>query len=108
MIYSIGIFDEDDPDRNTKALARLARATGGEAFFPSQLDQVVEICEGIARDIRNQYTIGYVPTSTTQNDSYRAIRVAVHAKDHGKLSVCARAGYIAAGPSKQDHHDDAK
>jgi Ca-activated chloride channel family protein len=108
MIYSIGIFDEDDPDRNTRALTRLARATGGEAFFPGQLDQVVEICEGIARDIRNQYTIGYVPTNTTQNDSYRAIRVVVHAKDHGKLSVRARAGYIAASPPEQDHHDDAK
>jgi hypothetical protein len=54
MIYSIGIFDEEDPDRNTKS--RLARATGGEAFFPGQLSEVVEICDGIARDTRNQYT----------------------------------------------------
>jgi hypothetical protein len=108
MIYSIGIFDEEDPDRNTRALTRLARATGGEAFFPGQLSEVVEICGGIARDIRNQYTIGYVPTNTTQNDSYRAIRVVARAKDHGKLSVRARAGYIAAGAPKQDLHDHAK
>jgi Ca-activated chloride channel family protein len=108
MIYSIGIFDEEDPDRNTRALTRLARATGGEAFFPSKLSEVVEICDGIARDIRNQYTIGYVPTNTTQNDSYRAIRVVARAKDRGKLSVRARAGYIAAGAPKQDRHDDTK
>jgi Ca-activated chloride channel family protein len=108
MIYSIGIFDEDDPDRNTRALTRLARATGGEAFFPGQLSEVVEICDGIARDIRNQYTIGYVPTNPTQNDSYRAIRVVARAKDHGKLSVRARAGYIAGGAPKQDQHDHAK
>ena len=106
MIYSIGIFDGEDPDRNTKS--RLARATGGEAFFPGQLSEVVEICDRIARDTRNQYTIGYVPANTAQNDSYRAIRVVARAKDHGKLSVRARAGYIAAGAPKQDQHDHAK
>jgi len=108
MIYAIGIFDEEDPDRNTRALTRLARATGGEVFFPGQLNEVVEICEGIARDIRNQYTIGYVSTNTTQNGAYRAIRVTARAKDHGKLSVRSRAGYIAAGGPAQDNHNEAK
>ncbi len=96
MIYTIGIFDEDDPDRNTGALTRLARATGGQAFFPGQLNEVVEICESIARDIRNQYAIGYVSTNTARNDSYRAIRVVARTKDHGKLSVRTRSGYIAS------------
>jgi VWFA-related protein len=96
VIYAIGIFDPDDPERNTKALTRLARATGGEAFFPDKLDEVVELCEGIARDIRNQYTIGYVSTNNKPDDSYRAIRVAARSKDHGKLSVRTRSGYVAA------------
>jgi Ca-activated chloride channel family protein len=108
MIYTIGIFDEDDPDRNTRALTHLARATGGEAFFPDKLDEVVEICDSIARDIRNQYTIGYVSTNTKRNDSYRAIRVVARAKDHGRLSVRTRSGYIAAGGSKPDNQDDAR
>jgi Ca-activated chloride channel homolog len=97
MIYTIGIFDEDDPDRNTRALTRLARATGGEAFFPGQLTDVVKICEAIARDIRNQYAIGYFSTNTARTDSYRAIRVAARTKENGKLSVRTRSGYIAAG-----------
>jgi Ca-activated chloride channel homolog len=108
MIYSIGIFDEDDPDRNTKALTRLAKVTGGEAFFPGRLDEVVEICQRIARDIRNQYTIGYVPTNPARNNSYRAIRVVAQAKDHGKLSVRTRSGYIAAGGPVPDSHADSK
>ena len=33
-IYTIGIFDQDDPDRNPRALKHLAAATGGDAFFP--------------------------------------------------------------------------
>lgn len=41
LVYSIGIFEEDDPDRNPDVLRRLARATGVEAYFPSRLDDVV-------------------------------------------------------------------
>ena len=36
VIYTVGVFDEDDPDRNPGVLKRLARATGGEAFLPEQ------------------------------------------------------------------------
>ncbi len=97
VIYAIGIFDPDDPERNTKALTRLARATGGEAFFPDKLDEVVALCDGIAHDIRNQYTIGYVSTNDKRDDSYRRVRVAARSKDYGRLSVRTRSGYIAAG-----------
>ena len=34
MIYTIGIYDTDDPDKNPKVLERLAHESGGEAFFP--------------------------------------------------------------------------
>ena len=36
VIYTVGVFDEDDPDRNPGVLKRLAQATGGEAFLPGQ------------------------------------------------------------------------
>jgi Ca-activated chloride channel family protein len=98
-IYTIGLFGTDDPDRNPGVLHRLAQATGGEAFFPSQLDEVVGICERIAREIRNQYTIGYVPTGTARSGAYRTIRVVARATGRGKLFVRARTGYITAGES---------
>jgi Ca-activated chloride channel family protein len=63
LVYAIGIFDAEDPDRNPDVLRRLARTTGGEAFFPRRFDDVVAICERTARDIRNQYTIGYVSSA---------------------------------------------
>jgi len=98
LIYTIGIFDLDDADRNPAVLNRLAQATGGEAFFPSQLSEVVAICERIARDIRNQYTIGYVPANAARKGAYRTIRVAAH-RAGGGLVVRTRAGYIAEGES---------
>ncbi len=97
VIYTIGLFDEDDPDRNPDVLKHLARATGGEAFLPEQLSEVVAICGRIARDIRHQYTIGYVPSDRTRDGAYRAIRVVAQAKDHGRLAVRTRTGYIGGG-----------
>jgi len=102
VIYTVGIFDEEDPDRNPGALKRLAQATGGQAFFPKQLGDVVAICEGIARDLRHQYTIGYVPSNPARDGAYRAIRVLARAEGHGKLSVRTRTGYIAGGEPRLD------
>jgi Ca-activated chloride channel family protein len=95
LVYTIGIFDEEDEDRNPGVLTRLARATGGEAFFPSQHEEVVAICESIARDIRNQYTVGYVSTNEARTSAWRSIRLTAAAAGHGKLLVRTRTGYIA-------------
>jgi VWFA-related protein len=95
LIYTIGLFDEGDQDRNPRVLHRLAEVTGGEAFFPRQSSEVGGICEQIAREIRNQYTIGYVPASAARNGAYRTIRVNARVAGRGRLSVRTRTGYIA-------------
>lgn len=102
VIYTVGLLDEADPDRNPRVLKRLAEATGGIAFFPEKLSEVVAICERIAREIRHQYTIGYVPGNPARDGSYRAIRVLARAKSHGRLSVRTRTGYIAGGAPRLD------
>jgi VWFA-related protein len=101
VIYTIGVFDEDDQDRNPSVLKRLARATGGEAFFPGQISEVAPICDRIARDIRHQYTIGYVPTNLTRSGVYRSIRVVAREEGH-QLSVRTRTGYIFGGEPRPD------
>ena len=70
--------------------------TGGEVFLPRRNTAVVQICEQIARDIRNQYIIGYVPANRRRDGTYRTIRLAITTPFHAKLSVRTRAGYIAA------------
>jgi VWFA-related protein len=102
VIYTVGLFDEQDPDRNRRVLIRLARATGGETFFPDQLDEVVAISERIARDIRHQYTIGYAPSNPARDGSYRAIRMVARSTGQGKLSVRTRSGYMAGSKTGQD------
>jgi VWFA-related protein len=97
LIYTIGIFEPDDPDRNTGVLRQLARVTGGEAVFPGELKDIVSVCESIAHDIRNQYSLGYISSNAAQPGAHRKIRVAARSATSGKLRVRARAGYIS-GP----------
>jgi VWFA-related protein len=94
-IYTIGIFDEQDEDSNPRVLKQLASDTGGDVFLPRSLKEVVPICEKIARDIRNQYTIAYVPTNRKQDGTYRTIQVTARAAGHRHLSVRTRTGYRA-------------
>ncbi|MEP7367166.1 MAG: VWA domain-containing protein [Acidobacteriota bacterium] len=101
LIYTIGIFEPDDPDRNSGVLRQLAQASGGEAFFPGELANIVAVCEGIASDIRNQYSLGYVSHNPTQSSANRKIRVTAKSATSGKLRVRARAGYIT-GPALDD------
>lgn len=96
LVYTIGILDAEDRDWNPSVLRSLARASGGEAFFPRQLDEVVAICDRIAHDIRNQYTLGYVPISAAQPGAYHKIRMSARQAGSGKLSVRARSGYAEA------------
>jgi Ca-activated chloride channel family protein len=100
MIYTIGIFEPEDPDKNPEALRHLAAATGGEAFFPHHTSEVEATCQRIAHDIRNQYTIGYVSAAAPRPGVYRAIRVVAGGTADGKLSVRARSGYIAGEITK--------
>jgi Ca-activated chloride channel homolog len=93
-IYTVGIFSGDDEDRNPDVLRQLARATGGDSFIPEEQTQVVAICERIARDIRNQYTLGYVSTNAAENGGTRAIRVQARSGKRN-LAVRARSGYLA-------------
>src|ERR1019366_558811 len=106
IIYTIGLFDPDDPDRNPRVLKELARATGGDAFFPGSIKDILKICEGIALEIRNQYTVTYMSTNKKQEGSYRSIKVKVNGPDRGGLRVRARSGYYA--PSNTESKWESK
>jgi len=109
-IYTIGVYSEDDLKndkrmvrRSKKVLTELAEATGGLAYFPENLEQVTPICEQVARDIRNQYTLGYYPSNTTRDGSFRGLQVQViPPKGRGKLSVRTRTGYYAPKSASGD------
>jgi VWFA-related protein len=94
VLYTVGIFGPTDPDRNPKVLRQLAQASGGEAFFPAELNDITAVCQQIARDIRSQYTIGYVSTSDAKQGTYRRVRLTAEVPGRGKLAVRTRTGYL--------------
>jgi len=92
VIYTVGIFDAEDEDKNPKLLKRLAEVTGGEAFFPSTKDDVKPVLERIARDIRSSYTLGYAPQDGRSGE--HRLHVDVRDPQRRKLSVRARDVYV--------------
>jgi VWFA-related protein len=100
VIYSIGLLfgDEDmshdDIKHARRALEMLSTETGGMAFFPKNIEQVDQIAAEVARDIRNQYTLGYHSTRPTTEPGFRHVEVAAGGQGRGKLIVRTRTGYF--------------
>jgi Ca-activated chloride channel family protein len=94
-IYTIALINSEDRDQNPSVLKRLAKETGGDFSRPSQAAEVLEICRRIAADLRNQYVVGYVPSNTNRDGSYRSIKVTASAPGKGQLKVRTRTGYFA-------------
>lgn len=91
-IYTIGIYDDEDPDRTPGLLRHLAEISGGEAYFPASLDGMAGVCHRIAEDLKVRYTVGYVPLSAGGN-ALRHLRVRVSLPGHESATVLARSSY---------------
>jgi Ca-activated chloride channel homolog len=105
-LYCVGLLEENDqrgglfkkpPSKKAKEdLERFAAITGGQAFFPKNLDEVEELVKNIAHDIRNHYTITYTPTNGKLDGTYREIAVKVNPpKNLGKITWHTKQGYYA-------------
>jgi len=95
VIYPIGIFDENDRDQNPQILSTIAEQTGGEMFLPGEVTDVNKICVSIAKEIREEYTLGF---PGAQDGQYHRIRLAVKDPQHSRLEVHTRGGYVATKP----------
>lgn len=91
-IYTVGIYDEDDPEKNEGVLRDLAHVSGGVFYHPQSLEDIVPICRQIAKDIRSRYTIGYIPS--TAGKMVRHVKVEASSPEHPKLIVRTRTSYV--------------
>jgi Ca-activated chloride channel homolog len=76
-----------------KVLNDLAEETGGRAFFPYHVDDLDQSFQDIGDELRNQYSIAYIPTNSTLDGKYHRIRI--ETPDHKGYQVRARRGYYA-------------
>src|SRR5579864_6176869 len=76
-----------------KILQDLADETGGRAFFPYHVDDLDQSFQDIGDELRNQYSIAYMPTNYVLDGRYHRIRIEV--PEHKGYQVRARRGYFA-------------
>ena len=84
VVYTIGLLfgtDKEEADRARAALESLSQETGGIAYFPHSLQDVDSIAAEVARDIRDQYTVGYRSTKPASLGGYRVVRVEMCIRD---------------------------
>lgn len=100
VIYTIALVDPMDSEADPGFLSQLSDSTGGVAFKPKNATEIEEILQRIARDIRNMYTIGYVPSETAaagraRKESFRRVAVDVRLPTGQKIAVRTRRAYLA-------------
>jgi Ca-activated chloride channel homolog len=98
LIYSI-VLQGDGQEENPGALRHLSKSTGGISYLPSPSQSIASISALIARDLRDQYTLGFAPEKPSGGASFRKIQVKVSATGRGKLHVRYRPGYYAVDAS---------
>lgn len=95
LIYTIvdpDVFTPGEGDRGV--LRRLAKLSGGLAYFPKSERQLVANFMEIAGNIRRGYSIGYAPGSNShEHNRPHRVKVMVRVPGRNDLSVRVRNGY---------------
>jgi VWFA-related protein len=101
VIYTIALVDPLDTEADPGFLSQLSELTGGVSFRPKNAKEIDGILQQVARDIRNMYTIGYVPSETSasqaRKEALRRVAVDVRLPTGQKLAVRTRRAYLAGG-----------
>jgi VWFA-related protein len=93
-IFSIGLGVGKLDFSSRKVLKGLAVETGGEAFFPKQVDELPAVYARIAELLRSQYLLWYPSPSDKPPEAFRKIEVTVSETD---VTINTIAGYYPGG-----------
>lgn len=96
LVYSIGYLNGmNRMGQAQMQLAEMARQTGGDAFFPEDARQLNGIYAKILDELSSRYTLGYVPSNTSEDGKFRKIEVKLTRTGLDKAKVRARVGYFS-------------
>ena len=71
----------------------LAEETGGRVIeVGNKFEKLKDAFDQIARELRSQYNIGYVPTNRAKDGTFRKVEIKAKNKDY---KIQSRAGYYA-------------
>lgn len=108
QVYLVAFLDEDLSDdggffgvfksqreKVQQEINQIAEASGGKAFFPAKREDLGDSFKSIARELQNQYYLGYVSTNPLQDGSWRTVRVVLKNDAEKGRRVRAKKGYFA-------------
>jgi Ca-activated chloride channel homolog len=96
-IFVVGLLSQSGGLKAEDSLISIAESSGGRAYFPANEIEAGSMMEQIARDLREQYTIGYFPTNAIRDGEWRSVRVEISPPKGlpTKLDLNYRHGYFA-------------
>jgi VWFA-related protein len=95
LIYAVSTARLDTNVGNERLMRKLARSTGGELYTPRTERDVIAAFAEIGGKIRQGYTIGYVPTNSAHDGTYRKLIVRALVPGMRPPVVHVRDGYLA-------------
>ncbi|MBO0797896.1 MAG: VWA domain-containing protein, partial [Blastocatellia bacterium] len=104
QLYMIGFIEEGEPtspymkspsQKARELLEQLAYDSGGQAFFPKDLNELPAIAAQIAKALRTQYVVSYYPSNAKHDGSFRNVQVDVSSRAGQKMIARTKQGYYA-------------
>lgn len=106
LIYTVGMAESGGLFNRFRSrspwhrdLETLSSVTGARAHFPRNLEECRNTMKDIAREVAQQYTIGYYPRDLARDGQWRSLKVVVKPQP-GRPAITARTrlGYYAPRP----------
>jgi Ca-activated chloride channel family protein len=103
-VYAVGLVERTGRLRTevTMRLQQMVDATGGQAFFPSSLDDLDESYQRVLDEISAQYQLGYTSSNAALDGRWREVEIKVSRPD---VKLRSRNGYFA--PYREPAEDAA-
>ena len=97
IVYAISTDVSPSRTKGDDVLRAIAEATGGQAFYPSKIEDVSIGFHNIEEELRSQYSLVYRPADFKDDGSFRTIYL--QATDP-RYHVRAQKGYFAPRPAQ--------
>ncbi|MCK5795051.1 MAG: VWA domain-containing protein [Anaerolineales bacterium] len=97
-IYAISTTNlgTDQDWQGDNVLKNISDLTGGRVFFPYNNGELIKALKEVENELRNQYSLTYIPVNLEKDGTYRKIEIKLDADNE---TVRYRKGYYASLPS---------
>jgi Ca-activated chloride channel family protein len=100
QIYGIGLYSSApgtiEEQSGPATLSTITDVTGGRTFTVDNPNELADVATKIGIELRNQYVLGYRPTTPVKDGKWRKVKVKLNPpKGLPPLTVYAKSGYYA-------------